>query len=117
MYTVKITYIIQSNFPKLNRERSQLLLQRGDLSSTRGVRLVSRRLELFEEKEESSPCLALCQSELVSQSLNSSQNRYRLKGKRVYLCLVRRRHPCSSEDSPSETRYSPDRTPDTYLCP
>ena len=53
----------------------------GNFLSTGGVELISRKLELMEE-EESSHSHALCHSKSGSQSLNSSQFCYKLKGKR-----------------------------------
>ena len=67
-------FIIRTNFYKHSREHSQFLFQRGDFSTTQGVDLVCRRLELLEE-EECSPCFALSQSESGFQPLNPSQNR------------------------------------------
>ena len=54
------------------------MFRRTDFSSREGTGLASQRMELLEEKE-SSPCVALRQSELGFQPLNRCQNRWKLK--------------------------------------
>ena len=41
----------------------------------------------------------------------------KVETKMQYLCLVGRLQPCSGQVPPTKTRYPPDRTPDTRLCP
>ena len=65
--------IIQTNFFTRSPEISNFLFQRGNFLSTKGIGLVSRRLELWEE-DDSSCCLAPRPPESSFQSMNPSQN-------------------------------------------
>ena len=69
-----ILYSIQTNFHKHIPVPSQLSFQNGGFPSTQWAGLISRMLELLDEEEESSLCLALRQSEMDFQPLNHLKN-------------------------------------------
>ena len=111
-----VIQFIQRNFFQHNRERSQLLFRMDDNSSTQGVRLLSRRLELLDAEEEESSCLDLRQSEVGFLAIGPFLKSIKIEGRKGVTVTVGRLHPCSSQDPPTETRYPPDRTSDPRLC-
>ena len=62
----------------------------------------------MKEEEENSPCLPPQQSQLVFQTMNLFENRWKLKEKRPYLCLVEKLHTNASQDPPVKLK------PDTF---
>ena len=102
-----------------NREQFQLLLKGATSHQRRGLPWSLGDCSCWKRTRVLLVLLFTNQNPVFSHCthLKVLKNLKKSKGKKRYLWLVGKLHPCSSPDLPCETRYRPNRTPGTRLCP